>query len=604
MTRRRGFGEDESSVYLWDPTGQQDPLFYEFDHGRAATTPRGSRRRFACTDGPVALVRQRYLLALKRRRGNHTHDIFQGQSSGGRVASIPEMPVEALRYATGCATHNTPNSGDLFIVGGRDTRTNRLLSDVAFLTSSSSTSGNTNQQSTLMTWTALPSLHLGRRDASIVHIGNKLYVIGGYYWDRETATYKDCPFVEIYDPITRCWTYGPATLNKPRQKHCSVVLNNNIIVILGGVTKLGNTVREVEVWNTNMDSFVVIGDLPMSSVLITRSSAAQDITSGLSLYTTPSAFVRYNRDIYCFNESLPVIDKITMNLDMLTVRSLSPLVTETTAAIPNIPNGSFTNNANTTVPVLTNHLVPQQKPLATKSPKFDNFSNVADPATLVHASQPQWVPSPPVRPVPPAGCKTLATRYKAMGGYLAELEMSRDSYQLSIHETTQKITNYYERLRDNDIELMQFVGASWLNETERLLQEARAEQKRQELTLEECQNRRQQRGENNRSSSSDNMVNMLKCADEDDFSDGVPSQLRCPITLSLMVDPVIAADGNVYEKKALEQWFSRQSGENSSTRITSPLSGKELANKQFFPCHTLRDLCQKFRDTTREQPRL
>ena len=35
-------------------------------------------------------------------------------------------------------------------------------------------------------------------------------------------------------------------------------------------------------------------------------------------------------------------------------------------------------------------------------------------------------------------------------------------------------------------------------------------------------------------------------------------KLLCPITFSLPVDPVIAEDGNVYERSAIEEWLKQQ----------------------------------------------
>ena len=36
----------------------------------------------------------------------------------------------------------------------------------------------------------------------------------------------------------------------------------------------------------------------------------------------------------------------------------------------------------------------------------------------------------------------------------------------------------------------------------------------------------------------------------------VPARFYCPITQELFVDPVICADGNTYERSALEKWFN------------------------------------------------
>ena len=45
--------------------------------------------------------------------------------------------------------------------------------------------------------------------------------------------------------------------------------------------------------------------------------------------------------------------------------------------------------------------------------------------------------------------------------------------------------------------------------------------------------------------------------------------------LELMMDPVIAADGNTYERQAIEAWLQDND--------TSPVHGTKLATKRLFP---------------------
>ena len=48
----------------------------------------------------------------------------------------------------------------------------------------------------------------------------------------------------------------------------------------------------------------------------------------------------------------------------------------------------------------------------------------------------------------------------------------------------------------------------------------------------------------------------------------VVSQATCPLTRELMIDPVCCADGNTYERYAIEEWLSASP--------TSPLTGERL----------------------------
>lgn len=56
----------------------------------------------------------------------------------------------------------------------------------------------------------------------------------------------------------------------------------------------------------------------------------------------------------------------------------------------------------------------------------------------------------------------------------------------------------------------------------------------------------------------------------------------CPITQELMQEPVVAADGHVYERRAIEEWF------RCRHPPTSPLTGQQLSSLSLTPCEPLR----------------
>lgn len=66
----------------------------------------------------------------------------------------------------------------------------------------------------------------------------------------------------------------------------------------------------------------------------------------------------------------------------------------------------------------------------------------------------------------------------------------------------------------------------------------------------------------------------------------VPNQFMCPITMDIMTDPVMLADGHVYERAAIEQWFE--------TYDTSPMSNCQVDKNIMIPCIVLRSLMQEF----------
>ena len=51
--------------------------------------------------------------------------------------------------------------------------------------------------------------------------------------------------------------------------------------------------------------------------------------------------------------------------------------------------------------------------------------------------------------------------------------------------------------------------------------------------------------------------------------------LECPISLTRMVDPVVAADGHTYDRASIEEWFQRSD--------TSPMTNERLVNKNLVP---------------------
>ena len=65
-------------------------------------------------------------------------------------------------------------------------------------------------------------------------------------------------------------------------------------------------------------------------------------------------------------------------------------------------------------------------------------------------------------------------------------------------------------------------------------------------------------------------------------NDEIPDALICPITQEIMTDPVIAADGHTYERRAILAWFIEHS--------TSPMTNKELSNLQVVPNQVVLDL--------------
>ena len=69
-------------------------------------------------------------------------------------------------------------------------------------------------------------------------------------------------------------------------------------------------------------------------------------------------------------------------------------------------------------------------------------------------------------------------------------------------------------------------------------------------------------------------------------SNQVPNEFRCPITLEIMEDPVITADGHTFERNAILMWF--QNGRN----LISPKTNQRLRHGNLIPNIALRNRIQ------------
>lgn len=76
--------------------------------------------------------------------------------------------------------------------------------------------------------------------------------------------------------------------------------------------------------------------------------------------------------------------------------------------------------------------------------------------------------------------------------------------------------------------------------------------------------------------------------DSGDVAVEIPHHLKCPISLTIMVDPVIACDGHTYERSSIEACF------NYGT-LVSPMTGAALDSPTLLPNHAIRGLCLEWK---------
>ncbi|CAN4097689.1 unnamed protein product [Withania somnifera] len=67
----------------------------------------------------------------------------------------------------------------------------------------------------------------------------------------------------------------------------------------------------------------------------------------------------------------------------------------------------------------------------------------------------------------------------------------------------------------------------------------------------------------------------------------IPDELRCPISLDLIMDPVIVASGHTYDRNSITQWIN-------SGHHTCPKSGQRLIHMALIPNYALKSLIQQW----------
>ena len=83
---------------------------------------------------------------------------------------------------------------------------------------------------------------------------------------------------------------------------------------------------------------------------------------------------------------------------------------------------------------------------------------------------------------------------------------------------------------------------------------------------------------------------LLEVEDED-FGDDIPPDFVCPLSLSIMKEPVMASDGHTYEKDKIQTWTLKNK--------TSPISRAELL-PHFFPNLLLKNKIDDWKESYRK----
>jgi len=70
----------------------------------------------------------------------------------------------------------------------------------------------------------------------------------------------------------------------------------------------------------------------------------------------------------------------------------------------------------------------------------------------------------------------------------------------------------------------------------------------------------------------------------------IPDEYICPITQSIMTDPVIGSDGRTYERSAITEWLK--------THTTSPITRETMTAASLKPNYALKSLIERYKPTS------
>lgn len=510
---------DPFRVLILDTMGSSESCYYDLPSHQVF---RREHYPFGRSSENVTLLRDRFVLT-EAGGGFKCYDTATKQSR-----FLPRSNFTSRVISSAIA----PSRYGFYVIGGKDRNNNSLKNNFEYLPF-------TNVHPSAATtdcWEHRPPIVIPRHSATATSIGSQIFLIGGYFWNRTSCRYQACRQTEIFDGAH--WQLGPE-LHHARQNPSVVIIQERIVVVLGGTNSIGEVVLEVEVWDLRTRGFVVWGSLGEGEV---------DYSA-----------VGQGSDIFIFGGSH--VEKLCLNFADFDQEALETAILFGQLPDEEVSGGRISPDAET-IPAI----IP---PLEPSSPRSGESYQVSrKPITHGLELPSKYLPAPPLRPELPISGQTIVDRYHGLQGYCDDLNKLHDDYQSTLEGTRHLVAQAYDRAKDRALQEINEREDLWTRDHNRLLLQARGEANRLLPFIER----------------EDRLVGHLE---QDPDDDGIPRQLVCPITLNLMKDPVVAADGNTYEREALEQWFC-------GGKTTSPLTGAKLSSRNYFPVYTLKSLCRQF----------
>lgn len=85
----------------------------------------------------------------------------------------------------------------------------------------------------------------------------------------------------------------------------------------------------------------------------------------------------------------------------------------------------------------------------------------------------------------------------------------------------------------------------------------------------------------------------LNCLATECLEDERPRDHLCPLSVDLLTDPVVAADGFTYQREYIERWF--RTCIDSGSQVTSPITREVLTNLELRDNRLARNLISDWR---------
>eukprot|EP00543_Licmophora_paradoxa_P005530 CAMPEP_0202442588 /NCGR_PEP_ID=MMETSP1360-20130828/1996_1 /ASSEMBLY_ACC=CAM_ASM_000848 /TAXON_ID=515479 /ORGANISM="Licmophora paradoxa, Strain CCMP2313" /LENGTH=408 /DNA_ID=CAMNT_0049057991 /DNA_START=401 /DNA_END=1627 /DNA_ORIENTATION=- len=365
------------------------------------------------------------------------------------------------------------------------------------------------------------------------------------------------------------WSKLPALLTCRRK--ASVISLHHYLIIIGGEMN-GQPVLVIEVYDTITHTSNLLSDLLPASRY------------------QPSLIEREGF-VYVFGGGIATVHKI----------DFSHLIPEASA--------NASNSTTTPVPTAPPH------PDGPESCKIQNGNDKKLPANtntdaclVIHPDKMMVaIPVPPRLPEIPSSTMTTTTlkdRIMLLRWHVKHLEHLQQIQQEQQKKYEQHVLEYLQgthRVWNEDVQHRKQEAMQLERQLGRFLESALTATKNDRKSSTD-----QRDGALHNNNDNDNDNDNDKHDDNDDndmYCDGIPSFLRCPITLELMKDPVVASDGNIYERVAITRWFQMcLNGTKDNPKIvTSPATGEYMKSMTLFPCHSLKSVCQSHAETIKEK---